>query len=147
MNNHEKYMNIALEEASIASQEWNAPFGVVVLDENKNIVRKDHDRVKELCDPTAHWEINAIRWLCKKLWETKLPWYTFYTTSEPCPTCLSACIKALVSSIYFWADTEKDASLPIKATELAKLAKKHPIQVIWWIIAKKCLSQRNQLLK
>ncbi len=143
---HKAYMRIAMQEAERSFNENNAPFGVVVVDSKGIIVCKEHDRVKEKMDPTAHAEINAIRKLCKKLKKLSLNEYTFYTTSEPCPTCLTACIKARVSKIYFGADTEKDASLPIKAKYLAKKSKKYPIEVIGGILKKECLTQRNKLL-
>jgi hypothetical protein len=42
---------------------------------------------------------------------------------------LTACIKAHIPEIYFGADTEETASLPIKAEELASKSKKYPIKV------------------
>ncbi len=144
---HEDYIKLAMEEAQKAVDDGNAPFGVVVVDKDGEVAWRDHDRVNEQVDPTAHGEINAIRGLCKKLNILKLQEYTFYTTSEPCPTCLTACIKAQVASIYYGAPTEETASLPIKALELAQRSKKYPISVIGGILEKECLSQREQLLK
>ncbi len=144
---HEDYMKLALEEAEKAFNEGNAPFGVAVVDSAGKVVWKDHDRVKELMDPTAHGEINAIRALCSKLKTLSLRDYTFYTTSEPCPTCLTGCIKAKVSKIYYGAETESSASLPLKAIELAKYSKKYPIEVQGGILAKECEKQREHLLK
>lgn len=141
--NHEEIMRLALEEAE---GDGNAPFAVVVLDPQGNIVHKDHDRVKENMDPTAHGEINAIRFLCKKLQTLSLNGYTFYTTSEPCPTCLTGMIKAQVSTNYYGAKTESDASLPLSAETLASQSKKYPIKVIGGILAEEALAQRNRVL-
>ena len=143
----EKYIKIAMEEAQKAVDEGNRPFGVVVVDPSGELVWQDHDRVKELTDPTAHGEINAIRTLCKTLDTLSLKDYTFYTTSEPCPTCLTSCIKAQVSKIYYGADMEKIASLPLKAAKLAKQSKKHPIEIEGGILSKECLEQRKKLSK
>src|SRR5215216_2478304 len=98
-------MKVALEEAEIAVSEGNAPFACVVVDGEGNIVLREHDRVKELMDPTAHGEVNAIRKLCKQLSTLSLKDYTFYTTSEPCPTCLTSMIKAKVATVYYGAKT------------------------------------------
>jgi tRNA(Arg) A34 adenosine deaminase TadA len=144
---HEKYIRLAMEEAETAVKEGNAPFGVVVADKNGVVVGKDHDRVKELMDPTAHGEVNIIRKLCKELNTLNLREYIFYTTSEPCPTCLTSCIKAKVANIYYGAETEASASLPIKASELAAKSLKYPIKVVGGIIGAECLEQRNRLLK
>jgi tRNA(Arg) A34 adenosine deaminase TadA len=142
---HEDYMCEAIKEADLAVTEGNAPFGVVVVDNTTGeIVSRDHDRVKENCDPTAHAEINAIRTLCRDRVTSKLPDVTFYTTSEPCLTCFSAMIKAKVPQSYFGADIEEDASLTIKATEIAKQSKKHPIEVTGGILAEECIAQRKK---
>jgi tRNA(Arg) A34 adenosine deaminase TadA len=142
----EDYMKLALEEAELSVKEENGPFAVVVVDPDGNVIWKDHDRQKELTDPTAHGEINAIRYLCKKLNSMSLLGYTFYTTSEPCPTCLTGMIKAQVSACFYGAKTEPNASLPLSAEMIASYAKKYPIKVVGGILAKECLAQRNILL-
>ena len=134
----------AVKEADLAVKSSNAPFGVVVIDlQTSEIIARDHDRVKERMDPTAHGEINAIRSLCLNLKKLSLQNTAFYTTSEPCPTCLSAMIKAKVPYNYYGAETEVTASLPIKAMELAKYAIKNPIVVTGGILGNECLEQRS----
>jgi tRNA(Arg) A34 adenosine deaminase TadA len=140
---HEDYMKMAIEESNLAVKDGNAPFAVVVVNENGDVVMKDHDRVKEFMDPTAHGEINAIRTLCKQLDTLSLKNMTFYTTSEPCPTCLSACIKAKVKAIYYGAETELSASLPIKAKNLIEKSN-YPIEIVSGILAQECLEQRDK---
>jgi tRNA(adenine34) deaminase len=143
----EDYIKLAMEEAEVAVREGNAPFGVVVTDMKGEVLWKDHDRVRERMDPTAHGEINAIRSLCEKMGTLKLTDTVFYTTSEPCPTCLSAMIKARVSKSVYGAKTEATASLPIPAEEIAKYAKKYPIEVTGGVLAEECFAQRERLLK
>lgn len=139
-------MRLAMEEAELAVKDGNAPFGVVVVDKQGKVVGKGHDRVKELMDPTAHGEINVIRQLCKELNTLDLNEYTFYTTSEPCPTCLTSCIKAKVGNVIYGAETETTASLPIKASYIASQSKKYPIKVMGGILAEECLAQRERWL-
>lgn len=143
---NEDLMREAIAEVEVAVKDGNAPFGVVVIDSSSQIVWRDHDRVKELMDPTAHGEVNAIRGLCKELNTLHLSDSTFYTTSEPCQTCLSAMIKARVPKVVYGAKTGHSASLPIPAEELAKYAKLYPIEVIGGILENECLSQRNKYL-
>lgn len=139
-------MKLALEEAELAVREGNAPFAVVVTKRNGEIVMKDHDRVKERMDPTAHGEVNAIRVLCKQMNTLSLRDYVFYTTSEPCPTCMSSMIKAKVATAYYGAKTEETASLPIPAEYLASKSKKYPITITGGILADEALVQRERLL-
>lgn len=143
---HENVMKLALEEAELAVREGNAPFACVVLDKEGNVAAKDHDRVKELMDPTAHGEVNAIRSLCKRLNSLSLKGYIFYTSSEPCPTCMTAMIKAKVQTVYYGAKTEETASLPIPAEFIASKSLKSPISVKGGILADEALEQRNHLL-
>lgn len=72
--------------------------------------------------------------------------YSFYTTSEPCPTCLTCMIKAQVSFNYYGAKTEPTASLPLSAEYIASYAKKYPIKVVGGILAEECMAQRKRLL-
>lgn len=144
---HEEIMRLAMEEAELSVKQGQGPFAVVVVDPIGAIIWKDHDRQKEQTDPTAHSEVNAIRYLCKKLHTMSLRGYSFYTTSEPCPTCMTCMIKAQVSNNYYGAKTEVSASLPLPAEMIASYAKKYPITVTGGILAEECLAQRERLLK
>lgn len=143
---HEAIMRLALAEVEVAVKDGNAPFACVVTDRRGNVVHRDHDRVNENTDPTAHGEVNAIRALCKRLGVLSLRDYVFYTTSEPRPTCMTCMIKAKVAQVYYGAKTEATASLPIPAEEIAAKSKKYPITVTGGILAAECLEQRNRLL-
>lgn len=142
----EKIMELAIQEAELAVKEGNAPFGCVVVDRHGNVVLKEHDRVNEYTDPTAHGEINAIRYLCKKLNTLSLRDYVFVTTSEPCPSCMAGMIKAKVGQIFYGAKTEATASLPISAEDIAKQSRKYPINVVGGVLGDRCLEQRQRPL-
>ena len=144
---NEEIMKIALQEAEVAVHEGNAPFACVVANENGEVVLREHDRVKERMDPTAHGEINAIRTLCKKLNTLSLSKYIFYTTSEPCPSCMAGMIKAQVPAVFYGANTERTASLPIPAAFIASKSRKYPIKVTGGILAEAALRQRERLSK
>jgi tRNA(Arg) A34 adenosine deaminase TadA len=142
----EDLMHLAIDEAELSVKSGNGPFAVIVVNPNGEVVWKDHDRQKELSDPTAHGEINAIRQLCGSLKTLSLKGYIFVTTSEPCPTCLTGMIKAQVSVVYYGAKTEATASLPLSAEMIASYSKKYPIKVIGGILAQECLVQREKFL-
>lgn len=143
---HEEIMKLALDEAELAVEEGNAPFGCVVVDQEGKVVLREHDRVAELMDPTAHGEINAIRALCKSRNTLSLRDLTFYTTSEPCPSCMAGMIKAKVPAVYYGAKTESTASLPLSAEFMAEKSLKYPIRVTGGILADAALAQRTRLL-
>lgn len=134
-----------MEEAETAVKEGGKPFGVVVIDPQGKIVWKDHDRVKQQMDPTAHGEVNAIRHLCKELNTISLEGYKFYTNAEPCPVCFGSMVRAKVSEIYFGARTEPDASLPIPVEEMVLKATGYKPKVQGEILADETLKQRRRL--
>ena len=51
-------------------------------------------------DPTAHAEVVAIRDACKNINSYDLTGCELYTTSYPCPMCLSAIIWANIKMVY-----------------------------------------------
>ncbi len=67
----------------------NAPFGAVVTRQGK-IVARAVNQVDDLCDPTAHAEMQAVRAAAKALNSTDLSGCTVYASGYPCPMCLTA---------------------------------------------------------
>lgn len=144
---NEGLMHLSMEQADIAIREGNGAFGVVVVGADGSVIWRDHDRINELCDPTAHGEVNSIRYLCKTLKTNSLKGYKFVTTSEPCPMCMAAMIKVQVSECVYGARTESTASLSLSAEVMASHATKYSIRVVGGVLAEECLSQRNSAKK
>ena len=91
-----EYFNKALEEAKTGVKLGDGgPFGAIIVKDNK-IIGLGHNKVLVNHDPTAHAEVTAIRDACKNLNTHDLSGAIIYTTSEPCPMCLSAIIWAKV---------------------------------------------------
>ena len=59
-------MRIAIEEAQIAKNNGENPFGAVLLDPEYNFCHKAHSNSSELSDSTAHAEVLVIREYCQK---------------------------------------------------------------------------------
>ena len=66
--------------------------------------------VSELVDATAHAEVMAIRNAARKLGRHLLDGSILYSSSEPCPLCLTACYWARVSRIVFGATSHDVAT-------------------------------------
>jgi len=92
-----KAVNLALNGVKIGD---GGPFGAVVV-KNGEIVGYGNNKVLVNNDPTAHAEIVAIRDACKKLGTYDLTGCIIYSTSEPCPMCLSSIIWANIKEVYF----------------------------------------------
>ncbi len=104
-----KYMELAKmnAEKGIKNQE-GGPFGVVIVDEEGNVIANGNNKVISNNDPTAHAEIVAIREACKKLKKYDLSNCILYSSCEPCPMCLSAIIWANINEVYYGC-TREDA--------------------------------------
>ena len=103
-----KFMQIAIEEAEIGiSHGHGGPFGAVVVKDGK-IIGRGHNCVVMNNDPTHHGEIAAIRDACANISSFSLNGANIYTTGEPCPMCLGACLWANIDKIYYGCSIEEN---------------------------------------
>lgn len=109
-----KYFAMAINEAQngVLNKE-GGPFGAVII-KNNEIISTTHNCVLKNNDPTAHAEVNAIREACGKLNTFNLDGCILYTTTEPCPMCLSACIWAGIKELYYITDRTDAAKIGFK---------------------------------
>jgi guanine deaminase len=78
------------------------PFGAIVV-VGDEIVGEGTSSVIELLDPSAHAEIMALRSAAAKLQGHLIEDGTLYSSSEPCPMCLTGCYWARISRVVFAA--------------------------------------------
>ena len=104
-----KYIELAINEAKEGlRKKEGGPFGAVIVKDDK-VISSAHNMVLLTKDPTAHAEVSAIREASRKLNSYDLSECTLYTTSEPCPLCMSAIIWSGIKNVYYGAD-RKDTS-------------------------------------
>lgn len=96
-----QYMKLAIKEAlqGILNGE-GGPFGTVIVKDSK-VIGKGHNMVLKNNDSTAHGEISAIRNAESNIGSFDLSGAILYTTGEPCPMCLAACMWANISKVYY----------------------------------------------
>lgn len=105
------FMDSALEEAYAGIRAGDGgPFGSVVVKDGK-IVGRGHNGVVSHKDPTLHGEVAAIRDACKNLDTFDLSGCDLYTTAEPCPMCLGACLWAGIRAIYYGCTRDDSAAI------------------------------------
>ena len=96
-----EYFDYATMVASkVVLNKEGGPFGAVIV-KNGKIVGIGNNKVLLKNDPTAHAEITAIRDACKNLNTYDLTGCIIYSTSEPCPMCLSAIIWSNIKEVYY----------------------------------------------
>lgn len=97
--NEEYFMNKIIAEAKKAKK---TPYAAAIVKDNK-LISIAHNTTKEVCDPTAHAEINAIRIATKKLNNRYLEECTMYCTFELCVMCIAAAWWAKIPKIVYGA--------------------------------------------
>jgi tRNA(adenine34) deaminase len=134
---HEKYMEIAIQEAKIAYLLDEVPVGAVIVKDGV-VIARGHNLRETLRSATAHAEIIAINGACTKLNGWRLFGCDIYVTLEPCPMCAGALINARVDRIIFGAlDHKRGACGSIY--NIAKDARlNHRLEVIGGICEKEC---------
>ena len=128
MNIDEKWMKIAISEASVAKNEGEIPVGAVLIHNNK-LIAKAHNQPILNHDPTAHAEVIAIRKAGKKLNNYRLAGSTLYVTLEPCAMCLGAIMHARIERIVFGASDPKTGVCGSKADLTSEAFFTHKVKV------------------
>ena len=102
MENDEKYMMMALEEARSAGEEGEIPVGAVVV-WNGRVIARGHNMTERLGDPTAHAEMIALTAATAAVGSRYLDDCTLYVTMEPCPMCAGALNWAHIGKVVYGA--------------------------------------------
>ncbi len=102
----EKFMRMAIEEASKALKEEEVPIGAVVVCGDR-VIGRGHNLVETLCDATAHAEMQAITAAALTLGGKYLKDCTLYVTVEPCVMCAGALAWSQIGRVVYGADDEK----------------------------------------
>lgn len=101
-------MRLALAEALQAYNENEVPIGAVLVDNESGIlVCKNHNRIEQLNDATAHAEILVLREASQKLKRRRLTNCTLYVTLEPCAMCAGALVLSRVERLVYGAVDSK----------------------------------------
>lgn len=106
MENHERYMQMALQEAQQAFDQGEIPVGVVVVCKDR-IIARGHNLTETLNDVTAHAEMQAITAASSTLGGKYLQNCTLYVTVEPCVMCAGALGWSQVSTLVYGASDPK----------------------------------------
>ncbi len=134
----ERYMTLALEEASRASAGGEVPVGAVLVDAAGEVLARGRNRSLELCDPTAHAEIVALREAAQRLGNYRLAGTTLYVTVEPCCMCAGALVWARVERLVFGAADPKAGAAGSLFDIVDDRRHNHRLEVLGGIREKEC---------
>ena len=106
MQNDERFMKLALDEARKAESEGEVPIGAVIVSKGM-VIARGHNLTEHLHDVTAHAEMQAITAAAEHLGGKYLQDCTLYVTVEPCVMCAGALGWSQISRIVYGAPDEK----------------------------------------
>lgn len=104
-------MTMAFREAEKAYLEEEVPIGAVLISSAGELLAADHNRTRQLNDPTAHAEILVLRRAAQVLNNFRLPGTTLFVTVEPCLMCAGAAIQARLERVVFGTSDPKAGAL------------------------------------
>ena len=142
MNEDEKWMSLALEQARKAEEEGEVPVGAILVKDGL-LVAKAHNQPISTNDATAHAEIQLIRAAGKKLKNYRLTGTSLYVTLEPCAMCLGAIMHARVEHVVFGAYDPKTGVCGSSENLINAKCFNHKINLASGVMENEC----RQLLK
>ena len=139
--NAQDYMRLAIRKAQQGIAAGQSPFGSVIVRLGE-VIAVTHNSVWRDTDPTAHAEVNCIRAAAAALKTIFLHGCVLYSTTEPCPMCLSAIHWAKIERVIFGATIADAASagfseLAVDAKVLATMGGS-PLQVESGLLREEC---------
>jgi tRNA(adenine34) deaminase len=140
-------MSLALREAEKALQEDEVPIGAVLISSAGEVLAADHNRTRQLNDPTAHAEILVLRRAAQVLNNFRLLGTSLFITIEPCLMCAGAVIQARVERVVFGTADPKAGALgfPYDVSKDGRL--NHRFEVVSGVLETECRNLIQQFFE
>lgn len=132
----EKYLleSIRLAMGNVKGREratW--PFGAVLVRDGKVLARAVN-QVEDLCDPSAHAEMQALRIAARAQGSTDLSGSVMYASGYPCTMCHTAMLLSGVKKVFVAYSNEDGEPYDLSASrgyeELARPAERRELPVV-----------------
>ncbi len=112
LEDDEKFMLLALEEARQAGSHDDIPVGAVLVREGL-VIAKGRNQREMLVSPVAHAEIQALNAGAQSQGHWNLTGTILYVTLEPCPMCAGALVMARVKEVIYAAADPKGGCISL----------------------------------
>ena len=137
MSLHERFMDVALEEAGLAAKGGDVPVGAVAV-LGDEIIARGHNMREVLHDPTAHAEVLIIKESAMKLGRWRLNDITLYVTIEPCAMCAGAIVLGRIPRVVFGAKDPNGGGCGSVFQILQEPALNHRVEIVAGIKEAEC---------
>ena len=133
----EKFMRIALEEAAVAAAEGEVPIGAVMVREGV-VVAREHNRVEAAKLGSAHAELLCIEAASRSLGYWRLDDCTLYVTKEPCPMCAGAMVNCRLGRLVFGCGDPRTGAAGGSINITALPGSLHTVEVASGVLEDEC---------
>lgn len=137
LSDDERYMRLALQQATAAAEADEAPVGAVIVAAGCVLAAARNER-EALRDPTAHAEMIAITQAASALESWRLENCTLYVTLEPCPMCAGAIVMARIPRVVFGALDPKGGAVRSLYRLLEDERLNHRVEVVEGVLSEPC---------
>jgi tRNA(adenine34) deaminase len=146
LENHEHWMQRALELADKAATQGEVPVGAVVVRDSE-ILGEGWNQVISASDPSAHAEIVALRAAASREGNYRLPGATVYVTLEPCTMCAGAMVHARIEQLVFAATEPKAGVVCSRCSLLDEPRFNHRVQWQGGVLAEESTARLQAFFK
>jgi tRNA(Arg) A34 adenosine deaminase TadA len=146
----EDWMRLTIRKTQEGIAAGQSPFGSLIVRDSA-LIAAAHNSVWRDTNPTAHAEVNCIRTAARELKTIFLYGCTLYSTTEPCPMCMSAIHWARVERVVYGTAVADAAAagfheLHVPAIVLVELGKS-PVCVEGGLLREECAELFTQWQK
>ena len=146
LEEHERWMRVALQAAHEAQGRDEVPVGTCVVADGE-LLAVAGNRTRSDCDPTAHAEVIALRQAAQKLGNYRLADATVYSTVEPCAMCAGALIQARIKLLVYGAADERAGAVESHFQICDAPQLNHRVEVIKGILEAQCRELMQEFFK
>ena len=131
-------MQLALDQARMASMHGDVPVGAVIIDQAGSVLAAAGNEREVRHDPTAHAELLALREASRRLRSWRLTGLTLVVTLEPCTMCAGALVLARIARLVFGAFDEKAGAVTSLFDVVRDPRLNHRVEVRGGILEAEC---------
>jgi tRNA(adenine34) deaminase len=143
---HERFMQLALEEARKAEAMGEVPIGAVIVLDGE-VIGRGYNLRETNQDPLAHAEMIAIRQAAEHLGSWRLNDCLLYVTLEPCPMCAGAIIQSRVKTVIYGTADPKAGCAGTLMNLLDEKRFNHQTEVITGVMQQECSQILTQFFR
>ena len=140
-------MREALEAGKLALESGDIPIGVLILNEENEVIASAYNRREKDEDPTAHAEVLALRQAAAARGRWNLTGCTLVVTAEPCVMCAGAIVMSRISTVVYGASSPK-AGAAVSCFEMLDAPQlNHTCRLVGGVLEVECAQQLKEFFR